>query len=266
METPLPPPDIHPTAVVHDGAELAPGVVIGPYAVVESGVSIGPGTRIGAHSVCLSKVRIGARNRIHAHVVLGDAPQDMSFLGGETWLEIGDENVIREKVTVHRSTNPERPTRIGSRCYLMCYSHVAHDCQLGDRVILTNNVGLSGHISIGDGAVLGGMVGVHQFTRIGTLAMVAGFVGVRKDVMPFTLLGGPPVRHYRLNTIGLRRAGITGDRYQTLQRAYRQLRAGSDLQGLPDTPEIALLRDWLAAPSKRGVYPCLRHDRGAEED
>ncbi len=185
-------------------------------------------------------------------------PQDLSFSGEATWVEIGDENIIRENCTVHRSTNPDVPTKLGSKCYLMSYSHVAHDCHLGDEVILTAYVGLSRHIDIGDKANLGGHVGTHQFIRIGSMSMVAGFTPVRKDVLPFCLLGGDPVRHFRLNTIGLRRSGIKGERYKKLERVFRHLREGGSIEDQHGTPEIDHLREYMLAPSKRGIYGFLQ--------
>ncbi len=250
--------NIHPTAVVSSNAEIDTDVKIGPYAVIEDNVIIRSGTEIGPHCVVHSYVRLGKNNQLHAQVVLGGIPQDISFNGEETWVEIGDENIIRENCTVHRSTHPGVPTTLGSKCYLMSYSHVAHDCQIGDEVILTAYVGLSGHIEIGDKAVLGGHVGTHQFIRIGKYSMIAGYTPVRKDVLPFCLLGGDPVRHYRLNSIGLRRAGIKGERYKKLEKVYRHLREGGSIEDQKGTPEIDYLRDWILAPSKRGIYGFLK--------
>ena len=249
---------IHPTAVVSPKAEIDTDVKIGAYTVIEDNVFIQSGTEIGSQCVIHPFVKLGKNNQLHAQVVLGGLPQDISFSGEETWVEIGDENTIRENCTIHRSTNPVQPTRIGSKCFLMSYSHVAHDCQLGDEVVLTAYVGLSGHIEIGDKANLGGHVGTHQFIRIGTLAMVAGFIPVRKDVIPYCLLGGDPVRHYRLNAIGLRRAGIKGKRYRELENAFRKLREGGSVDSLHGTPEIDYLREWMLAPSKRGIYGFLQ--------
>ena len=251
-------PNINPTAVVSSKAEIDSDVKIGPYCVIEDHVVIRSGTEIGPHGVVHSFVKLGANNQLHAQVVLGGLPQDISFSGEETWVEIGDDNIIRENCTIHRSTNPQIPTRIGSNCFLMSYSHVAHDCQLGDEVVLTAYVGLSGHIEIGDKANLGGHVGTHQFIRIGTLSMIAGYTPVRKDVLPYCLLGGDPVRHYRLNSIGLRRAGIKGERYRKLEQAFRQLREGGQIESLNGSPEIDHLRDWMSAPSKRGIYGFLQ--------
>lgn len=244
---------VHHTAVVAAGARLGEGVTIGPYAVIEDRVEIGAGSRIGAHVVIHSFVRIGRENRIHPHAVLGGEPQDVSFADRETWIETGDDNVFREYVTVHRATHENRPTKIGSHCYLMAYAHVGHDCELGDRVTLSNCATLGGHVQIGERAMLGGHVPVHQFVRVGAYAMVGGNTTVRKDVLPFSLVAGEPARHYRLNVIGLRRAGVTGERYRTLVAAFRALRRGRSLDGLPDNDEIAFLRAWLAAPSKRGL-------------
>ena len=244
---------IHPTAVVAAGSKLAQGVVVGPFAVIEEAVDIGAGTLIGPHAVVHRFARIGQNNRIHAHAVIADEPQDLSFGGEETWVEIGDDNVLREGVTIHRSTNPAVPTRIGSGCYLMAYSHAGHDCQLADGVILTNNVMLAGHVEVGERAIVAGGAAVHQFCRVGSLAMVSGLAGVLKDVLPYTIVMGAPARHYRLNTVGLRRAGITGERYQALEQAFRSLRSQQPLDGLNHTPEIEHLRNWVRAPSKRGL-------------
>jgi UDP-N-acetylglucosamine acyltransferase len=244
---------IHPTAIVA-GAKLGADVQIGPYAVLEDDVEIGPGTAIGPHAVIHRYTRIGARNRIHAHAVLGDVPQHGAYNPADvTWLEIGDENVFREMVTVHRALHPGAVTRIGSNCVLMAASHVGHDCEIGNHVVLTNAVLIGGHVTVGDRAVFGGASGAHQLTRVGPLAMVAGFTAVRKDALPFCLIGGEPARHHRLNGIGLRRNGINGDKYKALEQAFRRLRAGERLNDLPQTDEVRFLLDWLQQPSKRGL-------------
>ena len=246
--------DVHETAVIDPGARLGEAVRVGPYAVIGGDVEIGAGTTIGPHVVIHPHVRLGEESAVHAHAVLGDLPQDVAFTGAETRLEIGDRNMIRENVTVHRASQPDRSTRIGSDCFLMAGSHVAHDCQVGDRVVLTNNVLLGVVVTVGDGANLGGGAVVHQFCRIGTLAMVGGLGGVGQDVLPYAMARGISARHFRLNTIGLRRAGIKGERYGALETAFRALRAGDrELGDAPDTPEVSHLRQWLAAPSKRGI-------------
>lgn len=245
---------IHDTAIIDPGARLGEDVRVGPYAVIGEDVEIGAGTTIGPHAVIHPHVRLGEGNSVHAHAVLGDLPQDVSFGDAETRLEIGDRNRIRENVTVHRASQPDRLTRIGSDCFLMAGSHVAHDCQVGDRVVLTNNVLLAGVVSVGDGANLGGAAVIHQFCRIGALAIVGGFGGVGQDVLPYSMVHGIPACHFRLNTIGLRRAGIKGQRYGALEAAFRALRAGDkQLADVPDTAEVRYLREWLAAPSKRGI-------------
>lgn len=248
-------PTIHDTAVVGTTARLGANVVVGPYAVVADEVVIGAGTSVGPHAVIDRYTRVGINNRIGAHAVLGGEPQDTSFTGGETWLDIGDYNTIREGVTIHRATHADRPTRLGSHCYLMAYAHIGHDCQVGDRCVLSNNVMLGGHAELGEQVTMGGNAGVHQYTRVGTMAMVAGYIAVRQDVLPFSLVAGSPVRHYRLNTIGLRRAGVSGERYRALERAFRALRAGANhLELPPDTPELKVLDVWLRRTSKRGIY------------
>ena len=186
---------IHPTALVAQGATLAEDVEVGPYAVIEDRVVIGEGSVIGAHAVIHSHARIGARNRIHAHAVIADTPQDYAYAGEPTEVEIGDDNIIREGVTIHRSTELETPTRVGDHCFLMAYSHVAHGCQVGDRVILTNNVMLAGYVQVGDGAIIGGGTAVHQFCRVGPATMVAGMAGILKDILPFSMAKGAPALH-----------------------------------------------------------------------
>lgn len=257
---------IHPTAVVSPKARLHGRVEIGPYAVIEGPCEIGDGVRIGPHAVILPYVRLGEGVQVGAHAVLGGEPQDLSFKGQETWLEVGERTVLREGVTLHRSTREDRPTRVGVGCYLMAYSHVAHDCHIGDGAILTNNVMLAGHVSVGRGAVIGGGAAVHQFVRIGAGAMLGGMAGASKDILPFTLATQVPAIHYRLNTVGLRRSGVGGERYRALERAFRALRAREPLpEDLPETPEVRELRSFLASPSKRGIARFALHETNWED-
>ena len=248
----------HPTAIIASGAQLAEDVGVGPYAIIEDQVSIGAGTVIGPHAVIHGHARIGARNRIHAHAVIADTPQDYDYSGEETWVEIGDDNIIREGVTIHRSTDLNTPTRVASKCFLMAYSHVAHGCQVSDGVILTNNVMLAGHVEVGAGAVIGGGTAIHQFCRVGASTIVAGVAGILKDILPFTMAKGAPALHYRLNTVGLKRAGVSGPRYRALEQVFRALRAGSKPDLGEATPELKLLEEWLAAKSKRGLAGFIR--------
>lgn len=249
---------IHPTAVVSPKAHLAPDVKIGPYAVVEGPCEIGPGVELGPHVVIHPYVRLLAGVKVGPHSVLGGIPQDLSFKGQETGLEVGENTVLREGVILHRSTKEEAPTRIGAGCYLMGYVHVGHDSQVGDGVILTQSVAVAGHVEIGPCAVVGGLAGIHQFVRIGTRAMIGGLSKVTRDVLPFTLADGSPALHYRLNTVGLRRAGINGERYRALEQAFRAVREGRPLEGLSDTEEVQTLKAFLAGPSRRSLSGFVR--------
>ena len=247
-------PRIHSTAVVSPRAVLADDVEVGPYAVIEDDVEIGRGCTLGPHVVVRRHVRLGRGNRLHAHAVLGGDPQHAAFDGRETWLGVGDNNVIREGVILHRAIDEGSPTRVGSGCYLMANSHVGHDADIADNLILTNAALIGGHVEVGEGTVIGGGAGIHQFVRIGPGAMVSAMVLVTKDVVPYTLVGGTPTRHYQLNRVGLTRRGVTGERYAALQAVYRHLRRGHrDLTDLTRTPEIEVLDDWLNSPTRRGI-------------
>ncbi len=214
---------VHPTAVVEKGARLGAGVSIGAFAVIEDGAVVGDECQIRAHAVVKGGVVLGHGNRVHEGAVLGGEPQDLSFKGGETAVVIGDRNVIREGVTIHRSTRPGGATRIGSDCFLMAYVHVAHDNQIGDRVIIANNAALAGHVQIADRAFLSGNVGVHQFCRIGRLAMLGGNSKAVQDCLPFVISDGHIARARGLNVVGLRRAGVGAAQLATLKEAYRLL-------------------------------------------
>ncbi len=244
---------IHPTAVVAPGARLGAGVEVGPFAVIEDAVEIGDGCVVGPHCVVRRWTRLGARNTLSAHVVLGEPPQHAKYDGSETWLEIGDDNVIREGATINRAYEPGAVTRIGSRCFLMGCTHIAHDCTVGDEVTMVNYAGIAGHTVVGNCVTIGGGALVHQFVRIGEYAMLGGQIPVRKDVLPFTLVGGDPVRHYRLNSVGLRRRGITGERFRALESACRALRRGEPIPAQLATPEVDRLRAFVDAPSRRGI-------------
>jgi UDP-N-acetylglucosamine acyltransferase len=249
---------VHPSAVVSPQARLGREVVIGPLAVVEDDTTIGDGCEIRAHAVLKRFTTLGARNRVHEGAVLGGEPQDVSFAGQETRLVIGDRNLIREGVTIHRSTRPGGATLVGSDCFLMAYVHVAHDNRIGDRAILANNVMLAGHVEVGERAFLGGGSGVHQFCRVGRLAMVGGNAKVVQDCLPFVISDGHPARARGLNVVGLRRAGMTPGQIRTLHEAYRLLlRSGLHLE--PALERLAALADplvdeWIAfvRSTKRG--------------
>lgn len=253
--------NIHPTAYVAEGAKLGDNVSVGPFAVIEAGAEIGADSRIGAHAVVHAHVKLGQGNILHPHAVLGGLPQDTGFKPEtETWLICGDNNTFREGFTAHRATKENSATRIGSGCYFMNNSHVAHDCSIGDSTIFANNVAIGGHVEVGKKVFIGGSAVAHQFCRIGSYAIVQGTTGLNKDVIPFTMIGGRPAKHYRLNTIGLRRAGITGDRYKVLEQAFRLLRNRQSIDALEATEEIVLLKDWLSAVSKRSIHGFISID------
>jgi UDP-N-acetylglucosamine acyltransferase len=214
---------VHPTTIVAAGAVLGAGVTLGPYAVVEDDTSVGERTEIRAHAVIKRFTTLGADNVVHEGAVLGGEPQDLAFEGGKTHLVIGDGNRIREGVTIHRSSRPGQATRVGSRCFLMAYVHIAHDDRIGDAVVIANNVALAGHVEIGDRAFLSGGVVVHQFCRIGRLAMIGGNSKVVQDCLPFVITDGMPARARGLNVVGLRRAGMGAADLRALKEGYRLL-------------------------------------------
>ncbi len=213
---------IHPTAIVDNQAEIGADVTIGPYSVVAANVKIGKGSVIGPHVTIEPFVTIGARCHIFQYASLGAIPQTIDWGGEESYVVIGDGTVIREFVTINRGTaSGGGTTRVGEKNFLMAYCHVAHDCQLGRRVILANNTTLAGHITIGDCATLGGLTAVHQFSRIGEYAFVGGTSGVDKDIPPYTLAWGNRAKLYGLNTIGLKRHGFSPETLAALKKVYR---------------------------------------------
>jgi len=254
--------EIHPTAILSPRVELAEGVVIGPYAVIGDGVTIGRDTVVGSHAVIEGLTRIGERNRIYPFATLGTPPQDVGYRGEDTRLEIGDDNIIREYVTIHRATTKQEwVTIVGNRNYLMAYAHVAHDCVLGNGVILANVVTLGGHIRVDDHASLGGMAAVHQFVRIGAYAFVGGKAGVDRDVPPFMITAGERAKLYGLNRKGLSRHGFSPQAIDGLKRAFRIIwREDRGIhegisrvrEEIDSFPELEMLLSFLEG-SKRGV-------------
>jgi UDP-N-acetylglucosamine acyltransferase len=224
---------IHPTAIVSPKAELEDGVSIGAYAVVEDHTSIESGTVVHHHAFIARGAKIGQNCVIHHSAVVGNVPQDLKFNGTEETLAvIGDGTVIREFATVHRATihSSKSPagthdgvTRIGRNCLIMAYAHVAHDCSIGDNVILSNAVQIGGHVTIENHAIVGGLSGIHQFSLIGEHAMVGASVLIKKDVPPYSLIGDNPVRFGGVNTIGLGRRGFTDEAIQSVRKAYKLL-------------------------------------------
>jgi len=215
---------IHPTAVIDATAELDSGVAVGPYTVIGPRVRVGAGTDIGPHVVIRGPTRIGADNRIFQFASVGEDPQDTKYAGEETFLIIGDGNVIREYVTLNRGTVQDAgETRIGNHNLFMAYSHVAHDCRIGNHVIMANAASLAGHVKVQDWAILGGFTIVHQFCRIGAHCFCAMGSVVTKDVPPYVIVGGHPVQPRGINTEGLRRRKIDAATIQQIKNAYRVL-------------------------------------------
>jgi len=208
-------------AVVNSKAELGDGVVVGPFAIIEDDVRIGENTWIGSHVYVAAGTRIGNNCKIFQGAILGNIPQDLKFKGEKTTLEIGDGTVIREYCTIHRGTMDRWKTTIGSNSFLMAYVHVAHDCQIGNGVILANAVNMGGHVVIEDFAGVGGIVPIHQFVRIGRYAFIGGGFRVPKDVPPFILAMGEPLQFGGLNVVGLRRRGFSEERLRPLRQTYR---------------------------------------------
>ncbi len=255
-------PRIHPTAVIAAGAELASDVEVGPYAVIGPHVRIGPGSWLGAHTVVEGRTTLGARTRVFQFASVGAPPQDLKYRGEPSTLELGDDNTIREYVTLQPGTaGGGLVTRIGSGCLFMASAHVGHDCRVGDHVILANGAALGGHVVVEDHAIVGALAGVHQFVRIGESALCAAGAMVSLDVPPFCIAAGDRARLYGLNTVGLRRRGISRESRAALKHAYRLLFQGEQswrrridaVRGeLGGVPEVARLVAILGG-SQRGV-------------
>lgn len=215
---------IHHTAIIDPSAKLAPTVSVGPYSVIGPHVEIDEGTWIGPHVVIQGPTKIGRDNKIYQFASVGEAPQDMKFKGEETYLEIGDRNVIREFCTIHRGTAQDKSlTKIGNENLFMAYVHIAHDCIVGNHVIFSNNASLAGHVIVEDHVTFGGFSGVFQFCRIGAYGFVSTNAVVIKDVPPYVKVSGYYAKPYGLNVIGLQRRGFTEDVLLELKRAYKVL-------------------------------------------
>jgi UDP-N-acetylglucosamine acyltransferase len=264
---------IHPTAVVDPKARIDLGVEIGPYAVIGPDVTIGAGSRIGPHVVLDGRVTLGRGNRIFPGACIGLEPQDLKYNGAPTEVILGDDNTIRECVTINRATHEGEQTLLGSGNLLMAYSHIGHNCQLGDRIVIANGVAVAGHVVIGDRAVIGGVLGIHQFVHIGKLAMVGGMSRIDRDVPPFMMIEGHPGRIRGLNKIGLRRSGIAhnddGAQMRQLQEVwtllYRSHRVLAEalaealaLPLLPPSEELCRFLEASIGPGRRGPLPAQR--------
>lgn len=246
---------IHPTAILSAEAEIAGDVRIGPYAVIGPRVRIGRGCSIGAHAVISGPTTMGEGNRVFPFASIGEEPQDKKYGGEDTRLEIGNGNTFREYCTVNRGTAQDAGvTRIGDDNWLMAYTHIAHDCQVGSHVIMSNNATLAGHVHVGDYAILSGFTAVHQFCRIGAHSFIGGLAGVTRDVLPFMLVAGQPPEPHGINQEGLKRRGFSAEQIRNLKEAYRILyrsglrlvEAREQLQALAaGQPEVAALVAFL---------------------
>lgn len=212
---------ISPLANIHPGAKIGNNVTIDPFAVVEDNTVIGDGTHIMSGAVISNFVRMGSNCKVFPHAAVGGIPQDLKYQGEDTTVEIGDNTIIREFVTINRGTTDKWTTSIGKNCLIMAYTHVAHDCQLGDHVILANAVQLAGHVEIGDYAIIGGMTGAIQFTKIGAHTYISGSSGIDKDVPPYIKAGRIPLSYAGVNSIGLQRRGFTTEQVNRVLDIYR---------------------------------------------
>lgn len=214
---------IHKTAIISPKAKLHESVEVGPFAIVEDDAVIGEGSRIGSTALIASGARIGGNVRVFHGAVISSIPQDLKFEGEDTTANIGDNTVVREYATINRGTSESGSTDIGHNCLIMAYAHIAHDCKLGHNVIMANSVNLGGHVHIGDYAIIGGIVPVHQFVKIGAHSMIGGGFRVTRDVCPYALLGGYPLKVIGLNLIGLKRKGFPREAIAVLQQVFKIL-------------------------------------------
>ena len=252
---------IHPTACVHPSAELGAHVNIGEFAVIEAGSRIGTSCRIGAHAIVDGYTTLGEKCRVFPGAAVGLEPQDLKFAGERTYLRIGDRTVIREFATLNVATSPEEATVVGTDCLLMAYSHVAHNCTVGNHVIMANSANLAGHVVVEDYVTVGGVTAVHQFARMGCHSFIGGGSRIPQDVAPYTLVAGNPVRLAGLNLIGLKRRGFDAETLEALELAFRFVFRSKLLVGdararardqVPHLPEVVRFLDFVE-PSRRGI-------------
>lgn len=248
-------------AIIDPSAKIAADVKVGPWSIIEANVEIGEGTEIGAHVIIKGHTRIGKNNRIYQFSSIGEAPQDTRYKGQETWLEIGDNNTIREFCTISRGTpGGTGTTRVGNNNFIMAYVHIAHDCQIGNHVTLVNNTAFAGHVTVGDYASVGPYVGVHQFCNIGAYSFITATM-VRKDISPYVIVTGDGAKLCGLNIVGLKRRGFSTEAITGLRRAYNILfrnglnvtQAMQELELLvPEFPDVQLFMDSVKN-SARGI-------------
>jgi UDP-N-acetylglucosamine acyltransferase len=252
---------VHPTAIVDPAAELGSGTVVGPYCIVAAGVSLGENCWLQHHVTLGGPLAAGHGNKFYAYCSIGQQTQDLKYRGEPTYLEIGNENVFREFVTINRSTATPGKTRVGSRGNFLAYSHIGHDCVVGDAVVFSNNGTLAGHVQVDDHAVIGGLTAVHQFCRIGRFAITGGCSKIVQDVPPFMIADGNPAEVRGINQVGLERAGYPPEKIKPIKEAFRliyrgKLNTAQALEGLREklhaSEEVRVIIDFIAA-SERGI-------------
>jgi len=253
---------IHPTAIIHPKAEIDTDVKIGPYSIIREDVYIGPGTEIGSHVIIEPYVSIDSNCKIYQFASIGAPPQSLKFEGEKTYVKIGRNTLIREFVTVHRGTGfGGGITEVGDDCFLMAYTHIAHDCRVGRKVVLSNNATLAGHITIGDFSTIGGLVAIHQFVRIGAYSFIGGKSAVVKDIPPYVIAAGDRAKLHGLNRVGLKRQGFSKNTLTMLKKTYRIIfRIGLTLNEAIErvnaevelVPEVVHFLDFIKA-SNRGI-------------
>lgn len=260
---------IHPTSIIHPSAELADDVEIGPFSLIEEDVSIGKGTRIEANVIIKRYTKIGKWCMIHSGAIIGDLPQIKNYKQEESYVVIGDYNIIREYVTIHRGWKEGEATKVGNDNFIMANAHIAHNCEIGNQCILANFAALAGHVQVEDRAFISALVGVHQFVRIGALSMVSGLSKIVQDVPPYMIVAGQPATVAGINNVGLRRAELSLATRDRIKACYKLLyRSGLNtsqalerIEAQTDNPEevnhlLAFIRQ-----SKRGICPIKRSRR-----
>jgi UDP-N-acetylglucosamine acyltransferase len=252
---------IHPSAIVDGRAEIGAGTIVGPYCVIGAEVALGQDCWLQHHVTLSGPMRAGARNKFYAYCSIGQQTQDLKYQGEPTYLDIGDENTFREFVTINRSTTSEGKTRVGSRGNFLAYSHIGHDCTVGDEVVFSNNATLAGHVQVGNHAVMGGLTAVHQFCRIGRFAIMGGCSKIVQDVPPFMIADGNPAEIRGVNLVGLERQGFTPESVKWIKEAFRLIyrskyntRQAMEAirKELPQNEEITQIIEFIGQ-SERGI-------------
>ena len=266
---------VHATAIITPGAKLHPTVKVGPYSIIGPDVEIGANTVIGAGCHILGHTTIGCDNVVHPSVVIGTPPQDLKYKGEKTFVKIGNGNHFREFVTIHLAEGEGNSTIVGDNNLLMAYVHIAHNCKVGNNIIMSNCATLAGHVEVGDRAVLGGFTGVHQFCKVGCMVMIGGMSKITKDVPPFIKIDGNPARVVGLNSVGLKRNNVPRESIANIRELYKVffrsemnvsqiMEKWSELVDAED-PHVAMFHAFVKG-ARRGVYKRTRRGGGTAED